>query len=273
MGEKYLIHDISQLLGISPQTIRFYEERGLVSNTRNAETGYRYFNTPDISFFIRSRMYRSLGFNIKESADLLNNKSFEEIAAALKSRRKAMSKEIEWMQNAASHLEWCITLVETLKEKEGLLEFSRRPPLYVVLYRNGNSISKSAKVRKTVSRWMDFMPFPKSLVVLDMDDKRGFSEDYHFGLCVGACEAEFLKIKAEEPVFFLEGEPCIYSMGKPGATHEANYRNLTLLKKKIEKMGLRVTGPVYTRIVLTMNKSKNPSLVCEYWISYQKDGA
>ena len=48
---KYLIGDVANLMGISRDTLRHYEKRGLLT-ARKAANGYRYYTEADISRFI-----------------------------------------------------------------------------------------------------------------------------------------------------------------------------------------------------------------------------
>ena len=48
---KYLIGDVANLMGMSRDTLRHYEKRGLLT-ARKAANGYRYYTEADISRFI-----------------------------------------------------------------------------------------------------------------------------------------------------------------------------------------------------------------------------
>ena len=48
MANRYTIHEIAKLLGISTDAIRLYEKEGLVTPVHDPQNGYRYYETLDI---------------------------------------------------------------------------------------------------------------------------------------------------------------------------------------------------------------------------------
>ena len=58
---KYLIGDVANLMGISRDTLRHYEKRGLLT-ARKAANGYRYYTEADISRFISILYQRNISF-------------------------------------------------------------------------------------------------------------------------------------------------------------------------------------------------------------------
>ncbi|EJB2785603.1 MerR family transcriptional regulator, partial [Enterococcus faecalis] len=48
MEKNYTIKDVSELLNIPKSTIRYWDEQGLISTTRNEENGYRTFDLEDL---------------------------------------------------------------------------------------------------------------------------------------------------------------------------------------------------------------------------------
>ena len=48
-GVRYKIGDVAGILGISPDLIRYYEEKGVVSPAKDPNNNYRYYDTWDIN--------------------------------------------------------------------------------------------------------------------------------------------------------------------------------------------------------------------------------
>ena len=63
----FTIGEMSKLLGISVQTLRYYDKIGLVEPTYiNAETGYRYYSYIQLSFIDRIRYLQNFGMSLSE---------------------------------------------------------------------------------------------------------------------------------------------------------------------------------------------------------------
>lgn len=66
---KYLIGDVANLMGISRDTLRHYEKRGLLT-ARKAANGYRYYTEADISRFISILYQRKMDIGLDDIATL-----------------------------------------------------------------------------------------------------------------------------------------------------------------------------------------------------------
>ena len=73
MEKLYQIGQIAQLLKISTRTIRFYEEKGIISPTKvNAETGYRFYDENQILKLKKILFLKDLDFSLAEIGEYLN---------------------------------------------------------------------------------------------------------------------------------------------------------------------------------------------------------
>ena len=66
---KYLIGDVANLIGMSRDTLRHYEKRGLLT-ARKAANGYRYYTEADISRFISILYQRKMDIGLDDIATL-----------------------------------------------------------------------------------------------------------------------------------------------------------------------------------------------------------
>ena len=65
---RYKIGDVARILGISPDLIRYYEEKGVVSPQKDPYNNYRYYDTWDINFLLDCLWYKNFGFGIDQVA-------------------------------------------------------------------------------------------------------------------------------------------------------------------------------------------------------------
>lgn len=60
------INEVEALVGITKKNIRFYEEKGLLSPSRNSENGYRDYGEAEIATLRQIKLMRKLGVPIEE---------------------------------------------------------------------------------------------------------------------------------------------------------------------------------------------------------------
>jgi MerR family transcriptional regulator, mercuric resistance operon regulatory protein len=88
--------------GVSVETVRFYQRRGLLAKPERLGSGYREYSDADRSRLVFIRRARQFGFTLGEIAELLGPaqaQSTGEIAAAAQAKLTAIDEQIrELMQ-------------------------------------------------------------------------------------------------------------------------------------------------------------------------------
>lgn len=67
------INEVEQTIGITKKNIRFYEQQGLLSPSRNLSNGYRDYSPEDILVLRQVKLLRKLGIPIEEIKKLQNH--------------------------------------------------------------------------------------------------------------------------------------------------------------------------------------------------------
>lgn len=58
--KRYTVGQMAKAMGVSPQTLRHYEEMGLVEAQRNEQNQYREFSMRDNKILMQTALYLSL---------------------------------------------------------------------------------------------------------------------------------------------------------------------------------------------------------------------
>ena len=99
MYNTYTIGELAKILGITAETIRYYERKEIIAPIHDQETGYRYYTTWDLHMLIRARCYLGFGLSIEETAGILQSKSLEEIDELLEKQEQIIEKNIIYQMN------------------------------------------------------------------------------------------------------------------------------------------------------------------------------
>ena len=94
MKNYYKINEISKLYNIGVDSIRYYEELGILHPTR-ASNGYRQYTTNDIHRLNVIRDLRSLGFSMQSIKAYLENQSISSSLAFMEKEEKIIKKKIK----------------------------------------------------------------------------------------------------------------------------------------------------------------------------------
>ena len=130
---RYRINEFSNMTGIPPAVIRYYETQGYPFPKREAN-GYRMFQVKDA---YRLNMFRSIharGFSVGESIALMKDTPRQELRDCLAEKRKAVDLEIERMRQRRNWIDESIHLLELrAKEPDAVWEAQVEETLYLSL--------------------------------------------------------------------------------------------------------------------------------------------
>lgn len=101
--------------GVSVETIRFYQRRGLLPQPERRGSGYREYSDADRWRLVFIRRARQFGFTLGEIAELLGpaeSQSTEEIAAAAQAKLTAIDEQIRELMQQRCRLRQLVRVCE-----------------------------------------------------------------------------------------------------------------------------------------------------------------
>ncbi|MGL6197528.1 MAG: MerR family transcriptional regulator [Lachnospiraceae bacterium] len=127
----YHSNDLYKNLGLTRETLRYYEGIGLISPERSKESQYREFTFADVSQLMWIDFYKKRGFSPLEIRELLKADNHVEIIDNLESKIGKLSNDILEQQKMLERLKESTDFYKQAVVSDG--EFSIREfPLYVV---------------------------------------------------------------------------------------------------------------------------------------------
>ena len=97
MLKKYRTGELLDYLGVSRDTLRFYEEKGLLCPKKNHENNYRNYDMFDIFKIMVIDFYKKRGMSIQQIQYLLENRDVQDVQDLLEDKKNELLKMIyEW---------------------------------------------------------------------------------------------------------------------------------------------------------------------------------
>lgn len=111
------IGDFSSLSQVSIKTLRYYDERGLLSPAHvDAQSGYRYYSASQLSRLHRILALRDLGFTLEQIAECLrDNITAEQMRGMLLLRKAEQQARVEEERDRLGRIQSRIRLIEQEK--------------------------------------------------------------------------------------------------------------------------------------------------------------
>jgi DNA-binding transcriptional MerR regulator len=129
------IGEVAKLIGVSPKTIRYYHEIGLLAEPKRTEGGYRLYTAQDLLRLQRIRRLRSLGLPLERIKEILGEPDHEHeqiLRNALQSLVEELTAQILELDERREMMKKLLAK-ETIEQARPLDE--KPPTLYVDLVR------------------------------------------------------------------------------------------------------------------------------------------
>lgn len=127
----YTIGQVAKFLGVSRDTLKFYEEKELVQPVKDDKNGYRKYNDFDIYNIITTNFYRELDIEIKKIQEIRKSKSVEGIESILEEKEEKILKEIAYKNLLLTHIKSVKEDCQKIKQYLGKYTIKEMKPLEV----------------------------------------------------------------------------------------------------------------------------------------------
>lgn len=209
--KKYRIREMADILGVSTDTLRFYEKKQ-VMKPEKGENGYRYYTKEDIRNFLWIIYSRKLGFGLEEIVEL-RNEGGEDVLDQFKAHvLSQMEKEravIEEHERIIKRLLLTVQDIDSIKTHMGKYSIAAFPAARI--------LSSFPDQHQAIKEWYEIakqypgldMAYLHSSYSLKGEDTCPFKVDL---LLYEEAEQEAKLPEAFKECIQMEQTPCVYTV-------------------------------------------------------------
>ncbi|MDZ5254068.1 MerR family transcriptional regulator [Clostridium sp. LIBA-8841] len=127
----YTIGQVAKFLGISRDTLKFYEEKNLINPMQDEENGYRKYNVIDINEVITINFYRDIDIEVKKIQEIKKSESLDTIESILDEKQQKLKEEIEYKQVLLKRIEGIKENFESIKTSLNNMNIREMKPIVI----------------------------------------------------------------------------------------------------------------------------------------------
>jgi len=90
----YTVKQLARLAGVTPRTLHYYDEIGLLKPSRGSDNGYRYYGEPEVLLLQQILLFRKMDVPLETIKSLMERPDFD-AQSALAEHRKALLQRID----------------------------------------------------------------------------------------------------------------------------------------------------------------------------------
>ena len=165
---QYRIGDFARFLGVTPDFLKHYEEKGLLE-AQHRNSGYRFFGFQETYKVVEFMRLRNYGASVRDMGRMLCTNA-EDALRALDDKAAGIEKEIERQQ---ALLEEHRLIKAWLAERRGRTsdwEVREAENFWFLPHSNGQAFLKDPRIYEIIQTWFAWMPLVKSSMLVSVSD-------------------------------------------------------------------------------------------------------
>lgn len=275
MEKKYKIGEVSNLLGVSPQTLRYYEERSIVSPTKDDQTGYRYYDIWDINYILDTIQLRGFDFSINDITDILKAGDLGGITEIFQRQESSLITQIEKLNTQLQILTIHRQKIQKIETSlNHFLELSC-PSVVFHRYRKRNNIqnqedlSSLSSMKKEMTEWLELIPEIEAAFYIEQPtlySNQAAGIAYWWGWALSPGKAKQHQIEPIFPNELIPSVPCIYTIFEAGGRNTFTDSFCKQVLIPMQKQGYTVSGNPYGNLLIRTNTEQGMKRYFEIWV-------
>lgn len=236
---EYKIGEVSKILNISKEMIRYYEKKGALTPLRINDNNYRTYSTMDVFLLMEIVRYQTMNFSIKDISELITNNYMEKYAQHLYEYYIEIDKEISYKILLRQRIKELADKADTCLQNLDNYWIKKIPAHYMMFLVHGrgdqyDKIELTDKNKNVIFK-EHYMSFFESIVIFDDNIDTwwyGIPEEYYHQLSLEL-----------ENTYILSSNYCLCTMIDMGEIGDFNRDCLKPIYQYIHLKGYEVCGP------------------------------
>ena len=262
MQNRFLIGEVAEYLGVSRDTLRYYDKDSILKPSIIGKNGYRYYTVEDIIKLSYVIAFREINISIKEIKDIINNCNLEELKRVLEYKELEIDNkilELKKLKKTVSNFKCDIDKTIRLLNK---IEIVNSP---IILYEE-LSDEMDLKTSKIMDKFNSY-EYLNEVTFSSIIKKEFFKSSkvknnivYAISGIVYMCDYKGNLIEYK----CFKYDKCIHSIFKINI--DITEESIMYLNKYIENNSIEVIGDSAARFIAFENKNDKTADYIEIWI-------
>lgn len=262
---------VAELTGLSPNGIRFYEEKNLVSPGRNDGGSYRSFGPKALSDLMGVKNYRNCGFSLEESAAIQGGCDVQKLALILEGRAEEVRREADERLLLCEYLRSRAEAIRGIGNEDRKPSMRRVPELaWLPLEQDGGGRWPPAP-RAEVCAWLAKAPFVDSGLLFD---PRGLEESEGplpslWGLAIELSIARRIGFEPGQRAERFGGGRCAATIVEIDESLRMTARSAAELRRMLAEEGFRPSSFIVSRRLANLRSAGEELRYDEAWVPFE----
>lgn len=249
---KMRISDVSRILNIPVETLRFYERNKVVSPYRDDTNNYRYYDTWDIFYIIAFLEFRNMGFSVKEATDAVHTEDIQFVIDTIGTKIGEIKNKIRYDQMMLEYLKSYQEELAAIPYNQGLFWHEIRPELKYIFFSEEENEEypgmNSENMRFT--KWLNTVPYTKGVKHILLDENARVKESDNWSFMMEAKYMDYFDIEEDEYVHTIPQHLCLITYIEGGKRGEITMERFEPVFQYMKEKNITVDGEILCHVMI-----------------------
>ncbi|WP_313163553.1 MerR family transcriptional regulator [Sedimentibacter sp.] len=241
------IGEVSKLLDMPVETIRFYEQHGILNPKRKEGGKYREYEISDIFNLTGYMYYRNMGFSLKDII-IMRKETLSYFLSEINKKQISVEHEIQYTIMLKKYLEDHQKKLEAVNHNLGNFWFSIQPEKKYVVFSQHDQ-GKCCEIdynNPILSEWLKKMPFVTGAQHISQETlpERDIIYPSVRTLIVESRHIPFLKLPVDDSIDTVIEQLCLSTIVDTRGSDDLSFELLDPALQYIEKSGYKICGNI-----------------------------
>lgn len=267
---RYRIGDVSRILDISTDLLRYYEKKGVVNPIKDKNNDYRYYDAWDINFLIDCIWYKNFGYGIDQIARMLSECPYEGLIGMLEEKRSDIENSIRHQELLLRRMKEHHNSILHIREYIGKCDLRQSPEIVCYLNRYNFLYDNSAELQRLGQQWMKYMPFNQRYFEIAKENILGGGDDYAWGFSMEMHYVKEFDVGIKTPVVHYPSQLSIHSAFKSAGKNAFTPRHIDFMVDYAEENGLKPCGCARGNLICSVLEDEKVTGYFEVWLPVEE---
>lgn len=277
MKTRCTIKDVSEILGISTDSIRLYEKEGLVKPERDPHNGYRYYSAETIQKIMAIVLYRKLNASIKEIDQILKADNLDSLSVNCAKLIETNEKKIRELQISNDKLKFMQKHLCDLTQAIDKYDFRPLERIYVPAIKSSDTITNDSIPSKYFNDGTplvedlraSYFSYGNECYILHLNENHGITHTEHmYALWEPMMKVSPISNQIDTTPY-LEEDLCVHTVVE---IKNSNYRSdtFTNMVNLAISNGYKYKDYVYSFYIISLSNDEMPKNYFELYLPVYK---
>lgn len=246
----YTIKKFASMQGLTVDTLRQYEKKGIIRPYQDEENGYRYYSDMDVRIVSTSRWFSSLGFSLSQVAEIMESLHNEVLQDAFSRRVREQKRQIAFEEKRLQEMLKFQRYYELIENGEPLYEEVMLPEMFLLPHSHNDQLIQDEEVLPFVRAWMELLPvtyYTRWIPDECIKGEKAFS--YFMALCINKEDAELWPLPIPHFARSSPKRKCIHTILRKNHEEMLTHKHLEEPLQYLKERSFILSGDIMTMYI------------------------